>query len=522
MFFNMGAKSISRVLALGFLWALAAAPGAQAFDLTLRPLNSLGAHAVTPTPNGASVLVGSRQCGAVNRFDTAAHTFTPVLSTGLPCSTFGLPEPAIFSSVLGPDGKLYFTLYDPDPADGNGAVGRVNLDGTGFESRVVGQHPADITVGPDGNVWFTENGPPGRVVRVDPADFFNPDPFNVPGSVQGPRGIVDGGDGNLYVLGGESGKVWRMTTAATPAFTEVGTGLAGPSFGELGPDGKIWFTLFEGDAVAKVDVAAGTVGGQVAVAGNPWDVAFGPDGKAYVTRFNASAVTQLSGSTAVGMPLPAGERPVFIEASADGNLYAAVRLNGGLLEITPDVAPVLGTVSESGVGDQTATVDAVVDPRGTVTNVSVEYGPAAAYGTVTPIVGAGDGIEARDVSVPLSGLDPGTLYHYRVVATNAHGTTRSADGTFTTTDGDPPETELTKKPKKKSSDKTPTVKAKSDEASSTFQCKLDKEPFQDCKPKTTYKVKPGKHKIQVAAVDQAGNVDPTPAKARFKVKRKKR
>jgi len=33
------------------------------------------------------------------------------------------------------------------------------------------------------------------------------------------------------------------------------------------------------------------------------------------------------------------------------------------------------------------------------------------------------------------------------------------------------------------------------------------------------RVKPGKHRFKVRAIDAAGNVDRTPAKARFKVRR---
>ena len=39
-----------------------------------------------------------------------------------------------------------------------------------------------------------------------------------------------------------------------------------------------------------------------------------------------------------------------------------------------------------------------------------------------------------------------------------------------------------------------------------------------CKsPKKYKKLKPGKHVFKVRAIDKAGNVDPTPAKKKFKV-----
>jgi hypothetical protein len=50
-----------------------------------------------------------------------------------------------------------------------------------------------------------------------------------------------------------------------------------------------------------------------------------------------------------------------------------------------------------------------------------------------------------------------------------------------------------------------------------FLCRLDKGPFKPCSSSRAYKrLKSGKHTFKVKAVDAAGNVDPTPAVARFK------
>lgn len=74
-------------------------------------------------------------------------------------------------------------------------------------------------------------------------------------------------------------------------------------------------------------------------------------------------------------------------------------------------------------------VRGTVETNGSATDVSVEYGPTAAYGsTTTPVTVTGSG--SRSFSIPLTGLTLGTSYHYRVVATNADGTVRTADATF--------------------------------------------------------------------------------------------
>jgi hypothetical protein len=70
-----------------------------------------------------------------------------------------------------------------------------------------------------------------------------------------------------------------------------------------------------------------------------------------------------------------------------------------------------------------------------------------------------------------------------------------------------PKVTIKKAPKAKSTATTAKFKFVSNEAGSTFQCKLDKGKFKKCKsPKTYKKLKPGKHVFKVKATDGAGNV----------------
>jgi CSLREA domain-containing protein len=91
-------------------------------------------------------------------------------------------------------------------------------------------------------------------------------------------------------------------------------------------------------------------------------------------------------------------------------------------------------------------------------------------------------------------------------------------GGGSTPDSTPPQTKIVKSPKAKTHATTVKFKFSSSEAGSSFECKLDKKPFKRCKsPKTYKKLKPGKHVFKVRAIDKAGNVDPSPAKKKFKV-----
>jgi CSLREA domain-containing protein len=97
------------------------------------------------------------------------------------------------------------------------------------------------------------------------------------------------------------------------------------------------------------------------------------------------------------------------------------------------------------------------------------------------------------------------------------GANNGGGGPPPATDTKAPTATITKGPKAKSSSTTAKFKFKSNEAGSTFQCKLDKGKFKNCKsPKTYKKLKPGKHVFKVRATDKAGNVG-KPAKRKFTV-----
>jgi hypothetical protein len=85
-----------------------------------------------------------------------------------------------------------------------------------------------------------------------------------------------------------------------------------------------------------------------------------------------------------------------------------------------------------------------------------------------------------------------------------------------------PDTQITQGPKVKTSKKSATFAFTSSEAGSTFECKLDDGPFSPCTSPRGVKVGKGKHSFAVRATDAAGNTDPTPATASWKVRKKKR
>jgi predicted lipoprotein with Yx(FWY)xxD motif len=73
------------------------------------------------------------------------------------------------------------------------------------------------------------------------------------------------------------------------------------------------------------------------------------------------------------------------------------------------------------------------------TTYHFEYGTTTAYGTSIPVPDADAGTQAIvSVAQTVTGLLPGTTYHYRIVANNAGGPGMSPDATFNTSEATPP------------------------------------------------------------------------------------
>jgi len=96
------------------------------------------------------------------------------------------------------------------------------------------------------------------------------------------------------------------------------------------------------------------------------------------------------------------------------------------------VAPTVATQAATGVTIQAATLRGTVNPRGLATTYVFQYGPTAAYGAQTAPASLAAGAAAVRVTGAAAALVPATTYHFRLVATNATGTSVTADRTFRT------------------------------------------------------------------------------------------
>jgi phosphodiesterase/alkaline phosphatase D-like protein len=203
---------------------------------------------------------------------------------------------------------------------------------------------------------------------------------------------------------------------------------------DLGPVGPQPPAIAIG-AVTNLTKTSATINGTVNAKGDPT-----------TCQFEWGATTAYGNVVACPNDPGSGTSPVDESADLSGLTlnttyhYRLVATNGNgtttgsdqTFTTLPD-PPVVTTGAASGITQTEADIAGTVDPSGAATTCAVEYGTTTAYGSTAPCASdPGSGTGAVPVDAPLSGLDPGTTYHYRMVATNAGGTVNGDDATFDT------------------------------------------------------------------------------------------
>jgi subtilisin-like proprotein convertase family protein len=195
---------------------------------------------------------------------------------------------------------------------------------------------------------------------------------------------------------------------------------------------------------------------------------------------------------------------------------------------TPPAAPNLsGTDPPSGSDENSPKIKGAAEAGSAVSVFATSdcSGAPAASGSAADLGGAGLGVSVADNSTS----------SFTAKATDAAGNASECSGAISYAEVTPPpgpgpdllapQTTITSQP-------NATVKTKGKRASysiafnanepATFKCSLDKAALAPCSSPAKGEAKKGAHTFIVVATDTAGNVDPTPATAEWKVKRKKR
>ncbi len=240
----------------------------------------------------------------MKRFELLRFMSTAIVTAALAAAAHaGLPEPNGGTDsylLVGDFGRDRVLRYD----EGTGAF----VDT--FAPRRSGglNQPWGVLFGPHDHNLYVSSGEfagPGQlkaVLRYDGTTGAFIDNFAVGGDLKGPRGIIFGQDGNLYVADHTSagGRVVRFdgtTGAYMGDFVALGSGgLSKPTAAVFGPDSNddghldLYVGSFGTDSILHYDGTSGAFLGAFVASGSgglagPGGMSFGPDGNLYVARY---------------------------------------------------------------------------------------------------------------------------------------------------------------------------------------------------------------------------------------------
>ena len=278
----------------------------------------------------------------------------PITEYPLPISAAGPQD-----ITSGPDGSLWVTENLANK------IAKVTTTGIATEYTVptTNANVVEVTAGPDGALWFTELSIK-KIGRATTAGQITELPLT--GTTGGPSSIINGPGGLWFTLPDDNA-VGRITTAGVVSTFVLTTTNVDVRDLVLGPDGAIWATetSFATDAIARLNPANGQVteyplpdfGGtsQLAVSG----------GMIYFTVTQSNLIARLNPATGAVTPFPiptADVQPTGITAGQDGNIYFTEAADGapGLGRLEPN-----GTVTEWTAPTPNSSIQAVtIGPDG--------------------------------------------------------------------------------------------------------------------------------------------------------------
>jgi streptogramin lyase len=243
-------------------------------------------------------------------------------------------------------GLLSFLLFLSTPACA-AQVGEITEFSEGLQGSPPGAQslPRSIAAGPDGNLWFTDEGTSGgenMIGRVTPNGTITEWPLP---STSRPDSITAGPDGNVWFtdIDGAIGRIHPVGT-----YSEIGASIVefhAPDFFAnsitSGPDGNVWFTqLFPVRAIGRITPDGAMTTWPLAEDSKPISITTGPDGRLWYTDDSRATIGRIDpdGTDAeIGASLvefDPGKVPLFITAGPGGKLWFTHNGEGGIGSMT--------------------------------------------------------------------------------------------------------------------------------------------------------------------------------------------
>ena len=254
-------------------------------------------------------------------------SYTPVRSKSFPIRGGSQP----FAITIGADGNFWFTLSNSNEVARITPHGKISYFVTPTLSN-----PAFITPGPDGNIWFGE-GSTGKIASVTPAGAITEFQFSFFGvSV----GITTGSDGNIWFTDQTDHAVWRYNLS-TGIFAEFPTPTPNSFPGDIttGADGNMWFTEQAVDKFGKI-TPSGVIT-EFSGVNSPSSIAAGPDGNIWISSAFVSEVARVTPTVEITI-FQTPSTPTIIRPGNSNNLLFTEFSANKIASITTD-----GVVTES-------------------------------------------------------------------------------------------------------------------------------------------------------------------------------
>jgi len=206
--------------------------------------------------------------------------------------------------VAGPDGNMWFTeegVYNFTSHEfEEGQIGRITPAGnvSQFPVPTANSEPRGITMGPDGALWFVESGT-GKIGRITTSGVFTE--YTVPTANPDLTAIATGPDHALWFTEQGANKIGRLDPAlASPGtsngVTEYSSGITASAYPDsiiTGPDGNLWFAEFFGDRIGRITPTGTITEYKSPTEGNNNSVAVGSDGAIWYTEVNSRKIGRL-------------------------------------------------------------------------------------------------------------------------------------------------------------------------------------------------------------------------------------
>ncbi len=239
--------------------------------------------------------------------------------------------------------------------------------------------------------------------------------------------------------------IGKATAGVTvPTQSVAYTGAAQAAGATTTPAGLTLTFTYNGSATAPQAIGTYTVAATVS------DANYQGSGQGTLTITPAVAGITLSGLTGTytghAHPAIATTSPTGLPVKLTYDGLATVPVNAGVYDVAATVATPAYTASASGtmtivpavitgaaktVTGRTAVLSGTTSSASVVTGAAFEYGIDTTYGTTVTATATTSGATLAE-GATLSGLAPGTTYHYRLEVTSSVGPSVGGDKTFTT------------------------------------------------------------------------------------------